>query len=382
MLIVTMPNDYHAHAVAWGIEQLGGNCDIFYPLDLADGATWSWKTSGKKLSVDFRDKQTNYDFETYEAVWMRRVPNLLPQEQLSDDVERASAEAEFAIFVQSAYQAIETAAFAVNPITATKLASLKPYQFHTAEACGLQLPKTLITNSRDDLKRFYDECGRDIIYKPLKATMWPVGPTATTKHLLVPTTILTPEMIDEADISSGPGIYQQRIHKRKEIRATIMGRSIFAWEKSFSDRSDLDVDWRYMHKNAQVYAIELPIHIADACFSLMEKLNLVFGCIDFAVDDNGDLFFLEINPQGQWLWGDEYGIGLNQLDAFSQFILSGSKMFSYRPSNLVSLRQFADSEEYSGFAQENEFHHGNWMTHVYHQKSFRATSSINIDPLV
>lgn len=34
----------------------------------------------------------------------------------------------------------------------------------------------------------------------------------------------------------------------------------------------------------------------------MSELQLKFGAFDFIVDKDGSWIFLEINPNGQWLW--------------------------------------------------------------------------------
>ncbi|MNZ28723.1 hypothetical protein D3C78_459550 [compost metagenome] len=34
----------------------------------------------------------------------------------------------------------------------------------------------------------------------------------------------------------------------------------------------------------------------------MRRLNLRYGAIDFVCDPQGNLWFLEINPNGQWAW--------------------------------------------------------------------------------
>ena len=34
----------------------------------------------------------------------------------------------------------------------------------------------------------------------------------------------------------------------------------------------------------------------------MSRLNLRYGAIDFICDQQGELWFLEINPNGQWAW--------------------------------------------------------------------------------
>lgn len=38
------------------------------------------------------------------------------------------------------------------------------------------------------------------------------------------------------------------------------------------------------------------------CINLVKDLNLRFGAIDLVCDLDGDYWFLEINPNGQWAW--------------------------------------------------------------------------------
>ncbi|MCA9643039.1 MAG: hypothetical protein KC492_20215, partial [Myxococcales bacterium] len=41
--------------------------------------------------------------------------------------------------------------------------------------------------------------------------------------------------------------------------------------------------------------------------SLMEALGLRFGRLDFVLDKEGTLWFLEVNPNGQFAWLDTDG---------------------------------------------------------------------------
>jgi hypothetical protein len=40
----------------------------------------------------------------------------------------------------------------------------------------------------------------------------------------------------------------------------------------------------------------------DACIRLVKQLGLEFGAIDLILRPDGEYVFLEINPNGQWLW--------------------------------------------------------------------------------
>lgn len=63
------------------------------------------------------------------------------------------------------------------------------------------------------------------------------------------------------------------------------------------------MDWRQGSRlDLKHERIELPREIEEKCFALMKCLNLRYGAIDLVCDRKGKLWFLEINPNGQWAW--------------------------------------------------------------------------------
>ena len=38
------------------------------------------------------------------------------------------------------------------------------------------------------------------------------------------------------------------------------------------------------------------------CINMLNEFRLNFGAFDFIVDERGKWIFLEVNPNGQWLW--------------------------------------------------------------------------------
>lgn len=63
------------------------------------------------------------------------------------------------------------------------------------------------------------------------------------------------------------------------------------------------VDWRhYDFENVPHFSFELPQKIKDFCFNLVKRLGLIYGAIDMIVTPNEKYVFLEINPNGQYLW--------------------------------------------------------------------------------
>jgi glutathione synthase/RimK-type ligase-like ATP-grasp enzyme len=366
VLIVTMPGDIHAHAVRWAIEKLGGKAEILYPADLCDGALCTLNPTIRELAVGYKAGSEKIDLDENRTVWMRRPPSSLPQEKVLDEIESAVVESDFGILADSVYLLLESGSFAVNPVNATKNAGCKPYQLSIAQKLGLNSPRTLISNSPDEIFDFYEDCAGDIVFKPFTSPVWQTSNGPKT----VPTTSLSRGMLESADLTVAPAIYQKRVNKHAEVRATVMGRTIFAWEKRFDKREDLDVDWRYMFKNAKHSIHRLPAEIEAACFSLLDQLGLVFGCFDFAIDQDGRYFFLEVNPQGQWLWGDRVNEGCNQLEAMAEFLLSREPLFKYSQNNKIEYSDFQKNDLNDIFKMEGEQHYGHLMTFMHYQRSF------------
>jgi hypothetical protein len=370
VIIVTLPGDFHAHAIRWAVRKLGGDARILYPFDICASSQWSFDPDTGQLQIDSRGSQQVVCRSEYEAVWMRRPAGILPLNNISDTVQRAVAEDELRGFVSGVLSWLEVGKFTVNPIHAAGLASLKSFQFPLAAELGLTGPRTLISNSPSEILSFFESCGNEFIYKTLRAALWTLGSGDKTT---VPTTLITDRsLLSGSDLRSGPGIYQEKIVKQAEIRATFMGKSVFAWEKRFERRphEELDIDWRAMHKGADHNVHHLPDDIKAKCFKLMAALNLHYGAFDFAIDQNGEYQFLEVNPQGQFLWGDQLGVGLNQLEAFAEFLLSGNPNFQYSHSSRFDLEEYARSGAYEQESlEESRLHDGALLEYNYKQVS-------------
>jgi glutathione synthase/RimK-type ligase-like ATP-grasp enzyme len=68
--------------------------------------------------------------------------------------------------------------------------------------------------------------------------------------------------------------------------------------------------------------VELDGDVAERCRRVMEALGLVFGAIDLVVTPAGETVFLEVNPEGQFLWVEE-ATGLPMVEALSDLLLEG-----------------------------------------------------------
>jgi len=93
----------------------------------------------------------------------------------------------------------------------------------------------------------------------------------------------------------------QHISNKTDIRVTIIGDKLSA-VRILSDGSPVAGDWRITPKESLQYDdFNLPEPITSACLTLARKLRLEFAAIDL-LETEGEYYFLEVNPTGEWGW--------------------------------------------------------------------------------
>lgn len=100
------------------------------------------------------------------------------------------------------------------------------------------------------------------------------------------------------DISLTPVYLQNYIEKQYEVRVTIVGQNVYAVRIDTKNK----IDWRADYQNHEYTLIDCPGDIINKCYMLMNDFNLMFGAFDFIVTPKNEWIFLEVNPNGQWLW--------------------------------------------------------------------------------
>ena len=178
----------------------------------------------------------------------------------------------------------------------------KPYQLALAQELGLRIPRTVITNDLGAIRSAASNFGRMVV-KP-----------ARTGHVVydgaeraIFTSELLPEHLgDLAGAELSPAIYQELVPKLFDIRVTIVGGRLFAAAiDSQSDPAAL-VDWRHTNNPSLPHSRKsLPENLQRSLLQLMERLQLTFAAIDLVETPDGEFVFLEVNPNGQWLWLDD-----------------------------------------------------------------------------
>jgi glutathione synthase/RimK-type ligase-like ATP-grasp enzyme len=209
-----------------------------------------------------------------------------------------------------------------NPLSDLR-ASSKILQKSIAQKVGFNIPKTIISNNYNELKLFLDET-RDYIVKPLKADSIQLDEDNQMVFYARKVTYSQLEGISEIGFQNAPNYIQEYIEKKHEIRLTMVGNKAFAAKidsKSMLSGQGKE-DWREGY-DFGVKFTEMPLDpiLIKKCKAFLYQLDLNFGCFDFIVDENENVFFLECNSNGQWLWIEE-DTGMDISGAVAEWLIN------------------------------------------------------------
>jgi glutathione synthase/RimK-type ligase-like ATP-grasp enzyme len=200
-------------------------------------------------------------------------------------------------------------------------AQLKAAQLRIAGALGFELPPTLFTNSPEEFLEFYRQHNGNIVSKLAGFSFFDTVGDTFTRYT---------EVVSQRDVSYArsvqycPVIFQAYVPKRVELRITVVGRQVFAAEIHSQATNHTRHDWRRYDLYQTPHAVhELPHEVAEMCVRLVEQLGLCYGAIDMVLTPDGRYVFLEINPNGQYLWIEGL-TGLPISDAICDLLISGS----------------------------------------------------------
>lgn len=248
---------------------------------------------GGNWQFDLTD--ASFDLSQVKAAYFRRpgMPEPLPQ---INEAERAYSTLEWYAVLQSLYWAVGERW--LNSPNVIALAENKIYQLTLARTLGFLIPDTLVTNDPHAAREFANK--GQIIGKPLRNA---VLKGQTPDRVVFTARVSINEQTNPFEIRACPMILQREILKKFDVRATVVGDQVFAVTIDSQNDPATVVDWRRTSKPDLAHAIyHLPEKVTAQCIALTRKLGLRFGAIDFVLDQDEQLWFLEINPNGQWGW--------------------------------------------------------------------------------
>lgn len=229
------------------------------------------------------------------AAYFRRPAPPTSNVTITFNGEREYAEAEWGAFLKSLYARLE--GLWLNSPIDIFAAEDKPKQLMLASEIGFNVPQALITNDITSLREVIQQ--GPAIGKPLRQALI----NGEQERVIFTTRLEHLNDSDEDAIAAAPFIVQTEIKKQYDVRVTVVGSQFFATAIRSQEHEETTVDWRKGSRpDLKHERIKLPREVEEQCAALMKRLYLRYGAIDFICDQQGKLWFLEINPNGQWAW--------------------------------------------------------------------------------
>jgi hypothetical protein len=296
--ILTFARDAHAWALKERLEQRHRAFVHIIGIDrVASSDSLHWSAQGGELATLPTACGSGVAVADLHAIWDRRV-GVTPQvgvddEDLQDQVDQDCDTALDGLL------ASEFQGRWVSPPDAARAARNPLLQLRVAAASGLKVPSTIVSQDPEEVRDF---CARHpAIVRGLRGgAATPVDPAL---------------LADDEAIRLAPAIYQAKLSGTRQLRVYGFGERRLALL--------VDGEWR-TGLNTPVVRHRLDPATGERLRLITESLRLRMAVVDLQLDDAGEPTFVELKPQGSFLWLEGLS-GTPLLDACGDLLLAEAR---------------------------------------------------------
>jgi len=311
ILIVTNKLDPHADAVIGHLKSKGVGFARFNTEDFPQKITFTWQGTDSAIEGVLQlPLGRKIGLSQITSCWYRRPVNPTISGEIIAQQAKQFAEEE-ANFLLTGLWTYLAGCFWINYPLKIRQAESKINNLKLAAEIGFLIPRTLITNVPREAKDFFHHCQGKVINKVLGK-----GQVEYLKdyYFIYAHKVLPQDLEKMGSVAYTPTLFQEYIPKKVEIRVTVVGEKIFSCEIHSQNSEKTIDDWRhYDLENVKHLVHQLPKSIERLCLKIMERLDLNFATFDFILTPEDKYVFLELNPNGQWLWIEQLaGLPISQ----------------------------------------------------------------------
>lgn len=293
VIIISSTDDGHIPYVTKHLQSDHLVVDVGTVLE---GKSFTYQLSRQGLQIYI----AGHEIRDVTGVWLRR-PRAIGRE-LETPVKKQYWE-----YSKSALQECMNQLYAVlqdalwlSDRYALERAENKVYQLICAQEIGFLVPQTLLTSNQRSARAFVS-LRQESIVKGLSRSFPRPGNASYLEFFA--RTITPRDPIRYDGLRLAPAIFQEVIYPQAEYRVTVVGDRVFPAKVLLTGLPKTTIrDWHlgYIKGNLRFKHCTLPKGITDKCVRLVRRLGLHYGAIDLVQDRQGETWFIEINPNGQW----------------------------------------------------------------------------------
>lgn len=301
-LISQAPSEYSTERVMEWLQYLGADFIRLNGEDLNSGVEFAVRLGAGEPSLELEHEGRTVRGESVRAVWLRRWHALQNLEPVREALPPGVGNEVHGFFVQELKamrtviaEVLDGARWLTRP---ADLGLNKVRVLRLAAAAGLDVPATLVTNSRERVASFCAEHGR-VISKPIyEAGMFQVENDVFATY----TTEVTDALVERLPPTFFPSLLQALVPKRYELRVFYLAGECWPMAIFSQDDPRTAVDFRnYNHERPnRCVPFALPNPVRDSLRALMAACGLETGSVDLIRAADGRYVFLEVNPVGQF----------------------------------------------------------------------------------
>ena len=315
-ILITAPeNDNHTAPLKWALQQAG------YSVTCWPGLGWTEdKQASISLLPDAQIELGHHLVEPGDVIWIRNPAEPRHNPQTAPEDAKFAAN-EYRSFYDSVMYLLETLPVrVVNKYTASRFINNKSVQLLLARDCGMNVPKTLMSNSPQAVREHFRDNPQRMICKAFSTHIWEKeqgGPVVVTETFELSADRLPSDEV----LTYAPAIYQELIDKKFDVRMVLLGAAVYSYSLHNPKGA---LDWRAdaTHGLVRVEPIITPPEVEQSVLAFAAKSGIAFGSFDFAIDNQDRWWFLEVNEGGQFLWLDAANDGLHLQEKFLAFLTS------------------------------------------------------------
>jgi glutathione synthase/RimK-type ligase-like ATP-grasp enzyme len=305
ILIATNSDDHRCFSeVARRLSNKGHDVVVYKADEVADGTREFSAHVTSTGDVSFSYDNQSFSPSKVAAAWYRRPSNFGYEH---DELRRFSLAEEYKTLQANIWKSIRPQVWLNSP-DSIRHADIKFSQLALAASLGLHIPKTVVSNSWQEIDSLSDE--KLIVKSVASGVLHSNIEAAKTMY----TTVFQNKNQLPKEVLPYPGIWQPYIPKSREWRITVVGEQIFSVAIYTTDEAKDDWRKHQFTPNFVINKVEkFPELLQEKCVEMLQVLNLRFGAFDFIETPSGEVIFLELNPNGQFTWlENELGLPISQ----------------------------------------------------------------------
>jgi glutathione synthase/RimK-type ligase-like ATP-grasp enzyme len=189
-----------------------------------------------------------------------------------------------------------------------------------AAECGFKLPSQIITTSNQAFGTYFKK-EPQLISKSIDS-IESIRDEERKKDFNLFANVIPENIRDQIEnnkIKINVSYFQSKIQRNHELRVIAFGQYVYPF---VIDDSGYDVDWRRVDPDSIDFKLSHHTSVAQKCLDYLQLSGLAYGAFDIIVDNNNECFFIECNPNGQFLFCDITG-KTDLLKDFVSYLLHG-----------------------------------------------------------